>query len=78
MPDGCQLYADGRKIYECYECSSGYNSVKCPDSADDDNCLICYKCEITYCNECTGNVCTKCLDNFYLNNNECSFCNSNC
>ena len=73
--EGCNSYPDNSKIYECNDCTPGYNKMHCPQY----NCVICFKCEITYCNECSGNVCSKCLDGFYLNNNkECKFCNSNC
>ena len=72
--EGCNSYPDNSKIYECNDCTPGYNKMHCPDS----NCVICFKCEITYCNECTGNVCSKCLDVFYLKNNQCLFFNSYC
>ena len=74
--EGCVSYYDGSKIYECIYCVRGYKSVECPNS--DCCCFICFKCEITYCYECTGDVCSKCLDGFYLNNNQCLFCNDNC
>ena len=67
--EGCNSYPDNSKIYECNDCTPGYNKMH-PQY----NCVICFKCEITYCNECSGNVCSKCLDGFYLNNNkECKF-----
>ena len=78
MSAGCGIWSSDKKIYECDVCLYNYNRVKCPDRPDDNNCFICYKCEIIYCDECTNTVCTKCLDGFYLNNNKCSFCNTNC
>ena len=72
--EGCNGFLPNFKVYECKECFAGYNRVNCPAR----DCVICFKCEITYCNECKGNVCSKCLDGFYLNNNQCLFCDDNC
>ena len=76
--EGCVDWLDGSKIYECIYCAPGYKSVECPNSICISCCFICFKCEINYCNECTGNTCSKCLDGFYLNNNQCLFCDDNC
>ena len=46
--EGCYIYSDDNKIYEYINCKDGYNSVNCPVR----DCVICFKCEITYCNEC--------------------------
>ena len=64
---GCDLQTDYKKIYECERCVIGYISIKCPESPDNDNCFICYKCtEIIYCEECSGTVCSLCVVGFYL------------